>query len=175
MRCANPFIVSILLPLLWARCACGGEAMGAIDDAEAKLVAIRAVTAMFLRSDLEELEELVDPTCAVNAKGPGQKDRLLAGIRDDLRRMGEGKLSGVLSLREMRFFVEKDIPALRERFPTKRDLWSDAQAPAYITGGLGCCVVARELHNGKETDAEVYVLVIRRVGGKPKVVFYGNS
>jgi hypothetical protein len=150
-----------------------------IDHAEAKVVAIKAVTCTFVLADVEKLAELVDPNCAVDNSGPGHGKDLIAGFERVLAEMyeqeGINAIGDTISVRKIEFFTEKDIPALRERFDGKRDLWSEKQAPAYIEGALGCWVLAKELKNGKEVDTEVYVFVIKKVAGKYKIIFFGNS
>ncbi|NQT93914.1 MAG: hypothetical protein HQ559_14230 [Lentisphaerae bacterium] len=169
-----------------AGCASGGGGAGAaapnkpmIDHAKAKVVAIKAITCMFLQADTAELAELVDPDCAVDNSGPGHGKDLIAGCERALARMHEQDgitaIGDAISVRRIEFFTKEDIPALKERFDGKRDLWSERQAPAYIEGALGCWVLAKELKDGKEVDTEVYVLVIKRMAEGYRIVFFGNS
>jgi len=155
--------------------ALAGQAARAIDVAEAKVVALQAVTHLLLKTDLGELGRLVDPGCAVDGKGPGQGKALIEGLRNGLKELKVASLSDFISVREVIFFTAAGLPALRVRFRAKRDLWSAKEVPAHIGGGLGCCVVAKELRGGREIDDEVYVLIVRKVGGRYKVVYYGNS
>ena len=154
--------------------ASAAEASRTIALADAKAVALQAVTHFLLKTDLDKLSALMDPEFAVDDRGPGSGKKALAEMRGELERGGVSP-STHLSVREILFFTEKDVPKLKRRFRLKQDLWTEKEVPAHIGGGLGCCVVAKELREGKEVDDEVFVLVVKKRAGRYRIVFLANS
>jgi len=172
-------LVSVASALALAANAAQGTARRPIDDYESKVVCLKAVTHLFLKTDLDKFAELVDPSCGIDDMGAGHGKELVVGFRKGFEEFTKSKkittLADFFSVREVCFFTAGDIGKLRERFAPKRDLWSEKEVPAYIEGALGCYVVAKELQGGKEVDEELYVFVVKKLRGEPKIVFYGNS
>lgn len=151
----------------------------AIDICRAQLVGLKFVTSMWLSTDVRELSELIAPDLAVEGLGPGNAETFISAVTFGFNRMkktqGITTLGEFLPIHEIGFFTEKDLPDLQKRFLPKDDLWTSKQAPAYIKGGLGCYITANMLENGKVVDDIVYVLIIKKVGDKHRVIYYGKA
>ncbi len=147
------------------------------DTCSAKRTALRTVTCMFFDPRLDELNELIDPNCAFNDRKPGPGETFVAGFRQGFEALKQAEnivaLDERFSLREIHFFTDKNVPELAKKFPSRSGLWSETQVGAHIKGALGCCIATTQLKDGQELQ-QVYVLVIRKVGNAPKVVFFGN-
>ena len=155
--------------------AVAGQAPLPVNVAEAKSVALQAVSHMLLAGDAEQLGKLFAEAVAINSKDPRPTDVVIDEFKKELATLPSRNIGDLVSVREILFFDTGGTDHLRKRFPAKTDLWSPKQVPAYIKGGLGCYVVAKELREGREVDDEVYIFVVKKVQGRYRIVYFGNS
>jgi len=166
-------VATVAVLFVMGASAVGGQTSIPPNLPEAKAVALRAVVCMLLVPDLEQFGELVAEQVAIDGDGPRAKGPFVDGLKKGFTEAPP--LAEWLSVREILFFGKDDTVSLSKRFPAKRDFWSPKQVPAYIDGGLGCYVVAKELREGREVDDEVYILIVKKVRGRYRVVYFGNS
>jgi hypothetical protein len=133
-------------------------------DPGAKLMAIEAVSAMFLRPDPQRLAGLLDKEAQWKKAGPGSAIEVVEELRNE---PSDVKLT---SVREIAFFSTVDLPALKERFP-KAKLWNADRVPQHLNNGLGCLVVWQNLDEKRPRDTELLTFVVKKSGDNYRIVY----
>jgi len=133
----------------------------------ARVVAVKAVCAMFLEPDADALAPLVDKNAEYGA-GKG------LNVVDEVRREG---LEGArrLSVKEIIFFGKQDVRDLVKRFPVN-SLWNEHRALRRMDNAIGCLVVSEPLSKDpNDIEYDLHLLVVKQVQGEYKVVYFDDD
>lgn len=150
-----------------ASVALAADSPGAGDPA--RVVGVKATTAMFLKPDAVAVGALVAKDAEAAYYKPG--DDVRAKIVDELRREGD-EMAKSVSVREIVFFIDEDLRDLKKRFPGLR-MWDENRLPKRLGRNLGCLIVSERLEKRKdEIRYRLDALVIREIEGDYKLVYF---
>jgi RNA polymerase sigma factor (sigma-70 family) len=130
-------------------------------------VALQAIIAMFVDMDENAAAQFFHES----AQRKNQDEPALPSFREAIPELRQTRES--ITMKEIVFFREADIPYLRQRFAD--DMWDEDRIPARIRGAFGSVLVVEVNKPDSPAEIGLIALVFREIEGEYKIVYTDDN
>lgn len=130
-------------------------------------VALEAIIAMFIDMDKNTVAQFFHE----GAQRKNHDELALPSFVEEIPELRQNR--EFITMKEIVFFRETDIPGLKQRFPD--DMWDEDRIPARMRGAFGSLLVVDFDEPGSPAEIGLIALVFREIEGEYKIVYTDDN